>query len=476
MKLITKRLLYSSFILIFFITAPILMLYSSGYRFNFSKLKLEKTGSLVVESIPKNTEIYLNNKLIKTKTPARINYLLPDEYILEIKKNGYFPWKNKILITSGVVTFVKKVYLIKQELPGLIMAGDIISFEKVPNENKFMILQNASRGIQFLVFDADTNSTKPLYSFPAGSEPRLLEWSANLDKLILQNAYKGKINYLIASAKNYSVTDMAQILQQSFEKIKWDNFSNSILYGQRLKELYRIDLAQPSAKVILSDTISDFASFDTMLYYITSSRDSIFLTRKELSENSPTKTVKLPSSTLYNIRLESKDMLMLTSPAPYNSFLLNTKIFDTGSRGDIENNILFEGRAKNIRWGKFKKKFLYYNDFELFVYDLKTSAEKLINRFGIPIIDAQWALSDNNIVYRLKNSLYITDVNFLNENNTYSLSQENAMGNFSLGNRSENALWFYGKIKNANGLYLYTLIPDDDLPFFEQAGLPPLNY
>ena len=142
----------------------------------------------------------------------------------------------------------------------------------------------------------------------------------------------------------------------------------------------------------------------------------------------------------------------------------------------MEDNTIFEGKIKNIRWTDDKNRFLYSNDFELYIFDVTAKTEKLINRFGVPIKNIGWALNENSIVYQLDNTLYITDAKPYNEKNVYLLAEGNPLQNFSIGGRMGNIIWINGKINDNGGLFIYTLITVSDLPFFEQVTLPQASY
>ncbi len=114
MTLLHRRILYLSFFLIFFLTAPIILLWAEGYRYNWRKHQLQKTGVLFLESKPNKAEIYLNGKLQKEKTTARLKNLLPDEYQIEIKKGGYQVWQKKLTVKAGETTFAQYIRLFKE--------------------------------------------------------------------------------------------------------------------------------------------------------------------------------------------------------------------------------------------------------------------------------------------------------------------------------------------------------------------------
>jgi hypothetical protein len=111
MSLQTRRLILLIFIIVFITLTPLLILYCSGYRWDWRKNKIIKTGAFLIESNPKNALIYLNKKLQKKKTPNLINNLLPDEYLIEIKKQNYHAWRKLLSVESKQVTFAQDIQL-----------------------------------------------------------------------------------------------------------------------------------------------------------------------------------------------------------------------------------------------------------------------------------------------------------------------------------------------------------------------------
>lgn len=93
MSLRVRRIIYLTFILIFAIATPLIILYTAGYRYNLKKNKIQKTGILILKSRPKEATIYLNEKIQKEKTPARIANLLPEDYFVRVEKENFYPWQ-----------------------------------------------------------------------------------------------------------------------------------------------------------------------------------------------------------------------------------------------------------------------------------------------------------------------------------------------------------------------------------------------
>ena len=65
MNIFWRRITYSIFFTIFFISSPLLILYSLGYRYNFTTNNIEKNGAFYIKSYPRNANIYIDNVLNK---------------------------------------------------------------------------------------------------------------------------------------------------------------------------------------------------------------------------------------------------------------------------------------------------------------------------------------------------------------------------------------------------------------------------
>ena len=111
MNIFWRRFTYSLFFTIFFIVSPLLILYSLGYRYNFSTNSIEKNGAFYIKSYPKNANIFINDKKNNKKTPRQILNIKPDNYKLKITKENYLDWKKELAIIEGETTFVENIVL-----------------------------------------------------------------------------------------------------------------------------------------------------------------------------------------------------------------------------------------------------------------------------------------------------------------------------------------------------------------------------
>ncbi len=113
MSLKTRRIIYLLFILAFVIISVVVLLYTSGYRYNFKKGVMQKTGVLVVESYPKDMKIWINDELKEEKTPAVISSLLPQKYNIKVGRSGYQIWEKDVRIYPARSTFIDYIEVFK---------------------------------------------------------------------------------------------------------------------------------------------------------------------------------------------------------------------------------------------------------------------------------------------------------------------------------------------------------------------------
>jgi hypothetical protein len=82
--------------------AAILSFYARGYRLNSGDFTIKPHGLLVIKSNPDGAQVYINGEL-NTATNATVS-LLPGDYEVSVKKEGYIEWKKLLNIQKEIVT------------------------------------------------------------------------------------------------------------------------------------------------------------------------------------------------------------------------------------------------------------------------------------------------------------------------------------------------------------------------------------
>lgn len=140
-------------IFILLLGTTLVVLYGKGYRPGFEKNKIiSGTGLLVATSNPDGAKIFINGRLTSA-TNDTFN-LLPAEYDVEIKKEGYHPWKKKLKVQKEVVA--KTDALLLPIAPGLtsITSTGVVSPLVDPTKTRIAYkikgLDSAKNGIYML--------------------------------------------------------------------------------------------------------------------------------------------------------------------------------------------------------------------------------------------------------------------------------------------------------------------------------------
>ncbi|MFH1460824.1 MAG: PEGA domain-containing protein [Patescibacteria group bacterium] len=107
----TRRVIMLTAFFVFIIFAPAILCYAWGYSFDWENKRIVLTGGLYLKSIPKDAQIYLNDKP-KQKSPAFIKRLAPKEYQIKLVKDGYYPWQKNLKVESKLVTEARNILLI----------------------------------------------------------------------------------------------------------------------------------------------------------------------------------------------------------------------------------------------------------------------------------------------------------------------------------------------------------------------------
>ena len=111
-----RRLFYGLFIA-FFVLGIGVLVYVNGWRLDVKTFRLRKVGAIFVRSFPKDTKIFLDNKLIKNESwflqnGTLVNNLFPKTYELKLELNNYQPWREHVSVQPTLVSELKYAVLV----------------------------------------------------------------------------------------------------------------------------------------------------------------------------------------------------------------------------------------------------------------------------------------------------------------------------------------------------------------------------
>jgi len=407
MTITHRRILYIIFFIIFFITAPLVIMWAQGYKFDWNNKSWEKTGVLFLEVKPKNSEVYLNNEFYGKETSVRIKNLLPDEYEVKVTKEGYIPWVKKLNIYPSITTFAQYIRLFKQDLPTInLLNKEILKCSEMKDDKVVLTIQN-EEDIWLEILD-----TKGFNS----SEPLQIQEIVNLNT-IPENIFLDPTaeNVLIENTKNWlfidilgkKTTNLSNFLNLEIKDPVFDKNNSNIFYALSNNGLEKIDSVVPSKTTLIKGDIISFYIDNNDLIYIKNNSGNLELIQTNLSNPDNSEILStLPFSSSYTFYPAPDHIINLVDNKHQILYILDpdTKIFPD------KKTIIPE--VKYLAWHDDIDSLLFANDYEIWTWQKKNDeyTKNLITRLGTKINHSLWFTFDTHLLFLTDSGLHITEV------------------------------------------------------------------
>ncbi|MCF7906412.1 PEGA domain-containing protein [Patescibacteria group bacterium] len=421
MNIVFKRLFICFLSALFLFTIFFVLTFFNGYEFDLKKIKFVRTGSLYIETLPKSSNLYLNNKKFKETTPLIINHLSPNKYNIRIEKAGYKTWEDEIEINSGEVSFFEYE-----------MIRDDINLTYLQNLSDNYFISDSEQYIIYSFLDLESSFYNVyLYDFENNVNTKIYELKNELEDVIWGAA--SEILFLKDNKNNffyYDFIDITNIYDKISINIKniYPNLTNKNeiilessdnifildLYSYNLK---KIELKEPYSKLLFHG-------------------NNILI----INENS--------------IKIFNKENLNLINEFSIQGLKTINFINDFYVILDYRNNLhflnqdfqeFFKTYANKYKYNK--NHFLIFNNNEIKLFNINSNSEILLSRYGNSILDANF-YKDEYILYYIENNLILKNIKY--NNNIYLI---NDLDNLNDIININNNIYIIKKIDGKNILF-----------------------
>jgi len=444
MNLKTRKILSWFFLAAFFLITPAVIFYALGYKINPRSFRLQKTGTLIVESKPRGAAVYLDgkareqtfglfsfNKNIPLRTPVKIKNLLPHDYELETVLDGYWPRREKIKIEGGRNTIIDNAILIKKILPLLSREGET-KFSSVSPDGKKLFFQNE---LGYWIVDSEKGTYLKLELAAAGSLDAII-WSSDNAKIIID-----KIIFGLSDGKK--IIELNDFIETDAVNLKFDRKDNDIVYYQTSGKLFSFDLGTKKTETIYENQeTEDYLIAQNQNILIKTENGSCFAALYS-KKNALIKNFELPCSGNYRFIHESDSRI---------------NIYDSGKRilylidqNSSEESIKEIDDIAGSRWTE-NGRLIYWDDFEIWIYDPVSGQKNILTRISEEIKEVFYQPNGDLYFYATDRKISVFyrgsdgKINFID------------LVNFSkvrdlLFSSGINKIFFYGEIGNRKGIY-----------------------
>ena len=440
-------------VILFFILAPYIVLYSMGYRVDFINKKIVATGGIYVRSYPLANQIIIDSK-IEGKPGMFLNAffvqnLLPKNHNVLVKKTGYFDYQKNIPVIENQVTKLENILLIKQNISFNLLAGNINYFSVSPDGKNILTAGPGTKSIGFEYFSLSNLNQKKNYSLPLqNAEIVDIKWSDNSGVALIKiQKYSDISYYIFDSSKTSQQTLALAYLDKNSQQIAFNPQNTAQLFYIENKILYSLKQNKPSAVIknlltykILGNNIL-WLSSDGFLQQSDISGKLIQKITEEKIVVNPAENYEIIDSFEKTFLKKNNALLLLDNESK------NFKDFNA----PIDNyNLLFSPDGKNM---------VYFNNSEIYLYSFsETSEKKNVKLFfanSQETISKCFWVNNDYIIFESGNKIIISEIDYRGNINAVEVSQ-----NYEKSADSKNPKIYYNgrdtKIYILNGNSLFS--------------------
>lgn len=441
MTLRERRLFYLIFILIFLIVAPILVLYTTGYRYNFQKRKIEQIGVLFLNTKPKEADLWLNNSPLSSNRPLRLSNLHPNYYLVRAEKEGYFTWQKNLEVKSKESTLAYDIALFKNTAPLLFQKGAVAGFQLSPSNSSLITIKNNT----VWLYDLENDKEEMIGVLPFVINQPAFQWSPNEEWVLIYDL-AGQNCLIVEAGGQKKVRTWKNFDLGPLNSLSWAKNSQSIYAAAEIENnnFYEINFLKNSKKM-LAEKVATGKEINGEIYFIKNAEEKsiLYRLRRSLLEKPLVELAVLPLAD-YKINDQKNDFLSL-SDSQNQIYLIDLS--------DSQQPLLRLNGNKSV-WGEgTKNNFLYYYDkSEVWILDPETKKSYMLGRYDeeitkvLPLYDIPYFL------LQLNNRLLLGELDDRDKRQFFTLFEEKNLKDAVL-DKTGKQIYFIDKLKNEEGIF-----------------------
>ena len=300
MQSMTKRqrtLLFSALLGLFFILAPSLALYSQGYRIDFAGGRIAQTGAFYFKVAPTRADILVDGTFVK-KTDFLFGSgftknFFPDNYFLEVTKEGYHSWQKILQVKEQQVTEAKSILLFKKDPAFQKLADKIERFWISPNMQYALLQQRESKAFwQLHLLNLETGGKEPLEGLISTKDEIIdIQWARDSRRFLLLTLHKEQlaleVRSISANVPCFKTPCSLEYLGENIGNIQFfPAKEDQILFTRFLNTTQVLFEAEYSEEDLATPIANNVVAFTTLGNHVFWLDTAGILRKKDLSTNS----------------------------------------------------------------------------------------------------------------------------------------------------------------------------------------------
>ncbi|MFH0928529.1 MAG: PEGA domain-containing protein [bacterium] len=372
-----RKLFFLLLVALFIVSAPLITLYTAGYRVFWKKQTVERVGFLEISTIPTKANVYLDNNLMGT-TPYVNTSVIPGDYQIRVEKAGYRIWNSEVDIRSGSSALFTNLLLWKESNPSFISAA--------PSETSFSSrgdwlasVQESTEGYTAFLGPPNAPSQKEVCRFTKEAPVQII-WNSTGTLALFVQKITPNLKACVGGTTSQSF-DLDTTIKSAAQSVYWATFSPTHLLIQTEDGDYTLEATRLEKTKVGTDN-EPFTIRGANFYSLKPNPNkTVTLYMRELNESAILAEQTLSSGN-YEFQNISEKLIALTDTTRQITVLFQAKDLKP-SQTISANRIIQEPKNKAPR-------LLAYNEFELYLIPTDYPIPVLLTRFSKPIRTVLW--------------------------------------------------------------------------------------
>ncbi|KKW31683.1 MAG: hypothetical protein UY76_C0052G0007 [Candidatus Uhrbacteria bacterium GW2011_GWA2_52_8d] len=204
-----RLFLFLLFVAAFLISAPVVVLYTAGYRFDLTHGRIVHTAVLNISSEPRNATVLVDTAMYSDRTPAVLETILPGDHLVRLEKTGYLPWETTLSFESREARVMGPIVLFLEDEPHLQESLSAILVSSHEATNRFAYVTQQSSWLEVWMVEAADSQKKLLMRLPYTSTSTYsLSWSKDGIYIALKEQHGSRQDLSISRVSDGTAIDL----------------------------------------------------------------------------------------------------------------------------------------------------------------------------------------------------------------------------------------------------------------------------
>ncbi len=384
-----RTTLFFLFLFAFLVSAPLLVLYTAGYRLDLSNGRIVHTAALNISSLPRNASVSIDDTLMPDRTPAVFDRIVPGEHEVKLEKDGYLPWVKKVTFQSKEAVIIQDVVMFLDTQPQVAQTITPIQTSVSPDGKRLAYLTQQSSWIEVWTTDGTLESTKLLIRLPYEvNSDYVLDWSLAGTYLSLARVKNTTTQLTIARAQDGTSAPLDDELSL-VDDYWWDVESDNVLFVRIDRNVHQMTIGQSGSKK-LAYTAQGVQTFDARDVFWEESNNRVVLSFWDGTTASILTYLPLGD---YEFQSAPTGFIALYDTGRNRYILVNA--------GNREQPILLNEEAISFKWNPSGDALLFTSGYDLKLYRPASHQIQTLTRLSEPIDEIGWYTRGNVALYQV---------------------------------------------------------------------------